>query len=63
MHVILFLLLSGAIVGAYFKTPNVDVWKNEIFVVPDGVANLIITNRDYNHVKMCKLVSLNIGKI
>ena len=63
MHVILFLFPSGAIVGAYFKTPNADVWKNKIFVVPDGAANLVITNRDYNHVKMCKLVSLNIGNI
>lgn len=60
---ILFLSLSGAIIGAYFKTPNVDVWENKIFVVPDGVANFVITNRDYKHVKMCKLVSLNIKNI
>ena len=45
----------GAIIGAYFKTPNVDVWENKIFVVPDGIVNLVITNRDYDHVQMCKL--------
>ena len=54
-NVILFSYFPGAIVGSYTKIPNVDVWENKIFVVPDGVVNLVIINRDYNNIKMCKL--------
>ena len=43
---------SGAIIGSYTKIPSANVWENKIFVVPDGAVNFVITNFDYNNVKI-----------
>ncbi|XP_028406924.1 A disintegrin and metalloproteinase with thrombospondin motifs 18-like [Dendronephthya gigantea] len=42
---------SGARIGSFTKMPNKDLWKNKI-VIPNGVVNFVITNRDPAHDKL-----------
>ena len=47
--------ISGQNTGSYTGTPSSNIWDNIIFTVPNGETNVVITNRDYNEVQICKL--------